>query len=297
MKNKYGIYDLTPVEEYDGIYFKRDDLFKPFGRFRSCHKLYNQINGGKVRQCLTLLLSNRKQIISSFNRTVATATSVSSPQGTIVSRVAKELGFKSIIGIGGTTVEKALSNYRTIRIAKKLGSEIKVVSEHYGFNNVLYSRLKTLAKERPMFLVAFGMNVSSDRKSIIDVTAHQVKNIPEFIDTMVVIVGSGLTFSGIMSGVLRYKLKLKKIIAIQPFGHDRRPVIYSGIGLPRFCYKFKYYSGKYSYSKALHINVGFELDNIYESKAYDFMIREKLIDKKKDKVCFWVVGNANIIRG
>ena len=35
---------LTPVEEYNGIYYKRDDLYCPWG----------DVNGGKVRQAKKL---------------------------------------------------------------------------------------------------------------------------------------------------------------------------------------------------------------------------------------------------
>ena len=41
------INDLTPVEEYDGLLYKRDDLFLPFGKYGT--------SGGKVRQALSLI--------------------------------------------------------------------------------------------------------------------------------------------------------------------------------------------------------------------------------------------------
>ena len=37
-----------------------------------------------------------------------------------------------------------------------LGSEMVVLSESQGFNNVLYANLNKLAEERPMFKVLFG---------------------------------------------------------------------------------------------------------------------------------------------
>ena len=41
--------NLTPVEKYDGIYFKRDDLFCPYG----------DVNGGKVRQTIELIKKHK----------------------------------------------------------------------------------------------------------------------------------------------------------------------------------------------------------------------------------------------
>ena len=37
---------LTPIEKIGDLYFKRDDLFRPFN---------NNINGSKLRQCLAIL--------------------------------------------------------------------------------------------------------------------------------------------------------------------------------------------------------------------------------------------------
>ena len=36
--------ELTPVQNINGIYYKRDDIFAPFGG--------NEVNGGKVRQTI-----------------------------------------------------------------------------------------------------------------------------------------------------------------------------------------------------------------------------------------------------
>lgn len=41
------VHDLTPVQEIAGMYFKRDDLFTPFGA--------GEVNGGKLRQCMMLV--------------------------------------------------------------------------------------------------------------------------------------------------------------------------------------------------------------------------------------------------
>ena len=58
-------------------------------------------------------------------------------------------------------------------------------------------------------------------------------------------------------------------------------------------YEFEFIKGRYPYNKLLKKNVGFELDMIYESKAYEMM--ENIIDTKV-KNCFWVIGNTNLIR-
>lgn len=45
-------YSLTPVQEVDGLRIKRDDLYAPFGP--------GEVNGGKLRQCVMLVNSVKK---------------------------------------------------------------------------------------------------------------------------------------------------------------------------------------------------------------------------------------------
>ena len=122
---------LTPVEEYSNILFKREYLYKPYDNF---------IGGSKIRQCRDLVEKNLDYIHEKCNSTISTAASVHSPQSPIVSRVAKEFGLKSIIGFGNTTVEKSLK-HKMMQKCKELGSELVVLCETQGFNNVIYSKL------------------------------------------------------------------------------------------------------------------------------------------------------------
>jgi hypothetical protein len=76
---------LTPIEKHEGVYFKRDDLFRPFSDIG--------ISGGKIRQCLSLVENNLRDIRKYHDATIATAASVHSPQSVIVARVAALCGF------------------------------------------------------------------------------------------------------------------------------------------------------------------------------------------------------------
>jgi 1-aminocyclopropane-1-carboxylate deaminase/D-cysteine desulfhydrase-like pyridoxal-dependent ACC family enzyme len=181
---------LTPVEKCGDMWFKRDDYYKPFEDFGVC--------GGKVRQCISLVRENKKYIEEECDGTLATASSVHSPQAAIVSRVAKAAGYKSFIGIGNTTVEKALK-HRAIQVADSLGSEIVILSDTQAFNSVLYYQLTKLKEERSFFEIQFGFQARTQRVSIIDTIAKQVENIPEEVTALVVPVGSGITFCGIFS--------------------------------------------------------------------------------------------------
>ncbi len=245
-----------------------------------------------------MFLEKENEIRTQYNNTVATATSVHSPQGVLLSRVAKEFGFRSIVGIGNTTVESAIQLHKPIKMSHELGSEIVLLCKNQAFNSVLYSRLNKMNSiNNPMFILMFGINFKQCRSSIIDVISYQVNNIPEDIDTLVVSLGSGISFAAIVAGIVKYGREFRRVVAIQPFGYDRSKMIKEILcNIPQFLYKFEYHKGSYVYSKKLEMDVGFELDNIYESKAYDMMVREKIVDIAKEKVCFWVVGNNNITR-
>ena len=221
------------------------------------------------------------------NITISTAASVHSPQSPIVSRVAKEFGLKSIIGFGNTTVEKALK-HKMMQKCKELGSELIVLSETQGFNNVIYSNLHKLSETRPMFKILFGYAAQSHRESIVTRIAEQIENVD--CDVLYVPVGSGVTLSGILEGARMYQKKFK-IVGLQPFGHDRRKSIHTILEGMTWEYEYDWIMGKYAYNKLFKKNVGFELDMVYESKSYD-MIKFN----KDEKSCFWCIGNSNLFR-
>ena len=178
--------ELTPVDEFNGIFYKRDDLYAPYENF---------ITGGKIRQCRDLVEKNLDYIHDKCNSTIATAASIHSPQSPIVSRIAQEFGLKSIIGFGNTTVEKALKQ-KMMQKCKEYGSELVVLSESQGFNNVLYHNLHKLSETRPMFKILFGYAAQTHRDSIVMRISEQIENVD--CDVLYVQVAIGVTLSGIL---------------------------------------------------------------------------------------------------
>lgn len=268
---------LTPVEKHSGTYFKRDDLFTPFTDIG--------VSGGKVRQCLSLVKKNLKVIRKVHGGTIATACSVHSPQGVIVARVAKHFGLKCIIGCG----TKYPLKHQAIRMCKRLGAEIKTLVTRNAFNQVLEGRLRKLNEKRKFFPIRFGYQAETDRDAIIDVNSHQVRNLPKDVQVLVIPVGSGVSANGILAGIKRYRPKVKCIL-IQPFGYDRNIPRPRGIDV-------RYFKGKYQYANPLTVTVDtFQLDEIYEAKAFDYMKRKLTKQIGKKRVCFWVIGSANGMR-
>jgi 1-aminocyclopropane-1-carboxylate deaminase/D-cysteine desulfhydrase-like pyridoxal-dependent ACC family enzyme len=268
---------LTPVEYHEGIYFKRDDLFCPFTDIG--------VSGGKVRQCLLLVKKHLREIKKTHDETIATACSVHSPQGVIVARVAKKFGLRCLIGCGTASPSK----HTALRLCKTLGAEVRTLVTANAYNAVLESNLDRLNKRRKFYPIRFGYQAEIDPDAIIDANAAQVRNIPREVTAVVIPVGSGVSAQGILAGIKRYRPTVK-VFLIQPFGYDRKIVVPDGVTA-------RYFTGKYDYARPLEITVdGFQLDEIYEAKSFDYMKRRLKRVLAKERVCFWVIGNANDMR-
>ena len=86
------ILDLTPVEEVDGLVFKREDKYAPLG--------YGCINGSKLRQLVWLV--NGYSLNGGIGGLISGA-SVHSPQLSMGTAVANHFGLPSTHVIGATT--------------------------------------------------------------------------------------------------------------------------------------------------------------------------------------------------
>lgn len=282
----YGVFDLTPVEEIrKGLFLKRDDLFMPFKDI--------PLSGGKVRQAMFLVSNNYDKIVNECGGKIVTGTSVNSPQGTIVARVAKEFGLSSVIFVGNTTL-KSLTKNNLMMNALRCGAKINIESR-LAYDNVLSATIKRyMDAGNDCFQVKFGINLEDSPEAILDSVAYQVQNLPNDLDILVVPCGSGITFGGILRGLEKYNKKPKRVIGIQISGYDRVKTVEKIMGEDYKEYEFLI-SKDYPYSKHVNLHAGnVDLDPIYEAKAYDYMLKN--IDIENKKVCFWVVGNSRMIR-
>lgn len=282
---KLKVFELTPVEKHGEVWFKRDDKYMPFSDV--------PLSGGKVRQTVCLLNDNYEYIKEKCESTVITATSVNSPQGLVVARTAKEFGFKSIL-VMGATKEETISKNKMIQRAIKAGAETDIQSA-MAYENVLMSRVNHICEYRNYFVIKFGINLDSSPGAIVDSTSYQVQNIPKDLDLLVVSIGSGITFGGILRGLVKYEIKPKKIVGVQIAGHDRNKVIRSISG-DRLC-EYEYIRDKtYAYSRKVKIkfNKSEFMDPVYEAKAYDWMLKN--LDYRNNKTLFWIVGNSSRVR-
>ena len=273
---KTGTFDITPVGEYDGVLYKRDDLFCPF--------LDCETRGGKVRQALVLFKRREREIRTNHNSGVITATSVHSPQGLIISRVAREFGFKCIVAVGGTNDAKIREHY-LMRECLTQGADVRNVGG-LGYNSLLYNRIDRIVAQNGYFVVRFGINLDTDPEAILGSVAEQVQNLPNDLDNLIIPVGSGIMMGGIIHGLHKYGIRPKRVIGVQ-VGANRRKVLYR-YAPPFTTVRFELVKVEEPYSKHLEITKPFLLDPIYESKAFKWMMEN--IDVANEKTMYWVVG-------
>lgn len=302
-----NIEELTPIEEYNGILFKRDDLYQPFNDI--------PLSGGKVRQAIKLIQNNLSNIKENYNNTVITATSVNSPQGIIVSRVAKEYNVDSILVFGNTKRENLIKNnltHNAMLYATRIDTESKL-----AYDSVLSHRVRKLCEEenKSYFFIKFGINLEEDKDAIVDTVANQCLNIPDDLDYLFVPAGSAIMLGGIIKGCYKFN-KHPHIVGIQISGYNREKTVKNILNInseynkdikkkdifnqysdPEYEYEYDFIiDNTYPYSKHLKIEIGpgFVLDPVYESKAYEYMIKH--YDLKNKKTLFWVVGDSNMVR-
>ena len=266
----------SPIETYGGYLIKRDDMFS----------LGEIIKGGKVRQCLRIVYENLDEIKSKYNGGLITGCGLPSPQSTIVSAVSKYFGLKCIVVSPIYDNSKVDVNRINVSLSQKLGAKI------YGVGNPNPSGykldVKKLKDELGYYEIKFGMN----SESVIDTTSHQVKNIPNELENLVVICGSGLNLLGILKGIVRYKKKINNVygITLSKFFDENKKLYYDNL-VDKEKYKGQLHiiRSPYPYQRLLKTDIPF-LDMTYESKSYSFMTENI---KPSTNTLFWVVGIRN----
>ena len=262
-----------PVEEHNGIYYKRDDLYCPWG----------DVNGGKVRQAIRLFST------ADWPGVVA-AVSVHSPTGPVISKVAKEFNTPCIIVVGGTKVEN-LDILPMMKLTRYYGAEVRIVAGH-GMKNAITARVNEICKETGYHNIDFSHHIYNDSDLMFNTNSTEVLNIPNELDVLVMSLGVGIQFACVLKGLKKHKKKVKRIIGVQ-VGPDRRKLIdgylnQNPLWEQPFDLEYELVQYKSAYSKPEIQKVSnFYLDDIYEAKAHKWMLEN--IDLNQ-KILFWCVG-------
>lgn len=188
--------DLTPVECPDGRWFKREDTFAPIGM--------GGPDGSKVRN---LVWQASEYLAAGGDGGILTAGSVHSPQIGRSALVARHYGLPCTVILGGTNATASM-RHSNVAIAAICGASFRFTNP--GYNPVLQKALRVLRAERPTwFAVTYGVGVPDDASDaeierFHRLGAHQVQNLPEEIETLIVPAGSCNTVASVLYGLARF---------------------------------------------------------------------------------------------
>ncbi len=238
---------LTPVEKVDGIFIKREDKFQ-----------VAEVCGGKARTCWFL---------SQGARGLVTAGSRQSPQANIVAHIAKELKIPCRIHTPTGQLSPELID------AREYGAEI--IQHKAGYNNVIIARAREDAINRGWINIPFGMEC----QEAVEQTRKQVKNISSEIKRIVVTVGSGMSLSGILWGLIDNNLQIPVLGIVVGANPTKRLNRYA----PLFWRRMVTLANcGIDYHTNVKGRIGdINLDSVYEAKCLPYINTGDL---------FWIIG-------
>lgn len=261
------------------MYFKRDDLYTPFGA--------GEVNGGKLRQCM--LLAEAALGREPDTKGIITYCSLHSPQGPITAATARHYGLPCIVAYGGAG-DMSIATGPMPRLAMSYGASVQVIAKS-GRHNVLKQRVEALAKARGLFVVQYGINLDDYGEVLLSAVAEQVQNIPDRLDDLYITCGSGITASGVIVGIERYGKTVKNIHLIST-AYDRREKVTATLrryGAERpFQYHDLFHTPGFVYEKQQKMRVGgVKLHPQYEAKSMKYIVGHGL---NTSNALFWIVG-------
>lgn len=278
---------LSPVQERDGRYYKREDLCA----------LPSGVNGAKLRACDHLI----RQGASQGRTRVISAASVLSPQSAMAAVLAARYGLGCMIVLGGTQPRTAFK-HKSPAVAREHGADFEFVG--VGYNPVLQRRAGVLAALDPQtYWLRYGITTPPDAsarelRAFHQIAADQVHNLPDTIKTLVVPFGSGNTAAGVLMGLNQHRPRDLERIILVGIGPDRRAWLAErfermGVSLPRYRHLDLHGSGYATYSDSMPGQAdGIVLHPTYEGKVVRYL-DEKAPDwwvRRDGTTCLWIVG-------
>lgn len=257
----------TPIELHDGIWLKRDDLYRAPG---------TDAPGGKARTCYALAKHYKEAGLPGL----VTAGSRSSPQVNIVAQIGKALDMPVRVhtpqGEPGPEVAAAI----------EAGAER--IAHRAGYNSVIVQRARADALASGWGHIPFGMEceeaVTQTKLSFESNVAGMLNfDIGSSIKRIVVPVGSGMSLCGVLNGLNEYtELVGQRPILGVVVGADPQKRLDRFAPLWRFLPNLELRLAGVDYHTKVEASVGpVKLDPVYEAKCFRFLEPGDLL---------WVVG-------
>lgn len=205
--------DLTPWENRDGMWYKREDY----------HRNDYGVNGAKYRACRQLISS---AVVEMGVDHIVSAQSVRSPQAAIAATLAEEMDLGCTIVLGASKPETAIK-HPSVRIAVEAGAMLDC-SMRVAYNGVIQPHAARLSEALGAYQVPYAISPPADAsdeavEAFLRVGALQVRNTPDEVETLVIAFGSGNTTAGVLYGVSRFLPRtssLKRVVLVG-VGPDR----------------------------------------------------------------------------
>jgi 1-aminocyclopropane-1-carboxylate deaminase/D-cysteine desulfhydrase-like pyridoxal-dependent ACC family enzyme len=263
---------LDPIEEHEGYLVKRGDKFK-----------LGYVNGSKVRQSINIVSENLDLIKEKHGGSLIVSGGLPSAQTSAVAQVAKHFNLECIVCVPRYDNSKVDLNRINISIAQKVGAKI------FGVSNPQPSGSKCDVKWHIENSNPYEINFGDIGYLALDPIIYQVQNIPNKVEEITVIAGSGFSALGVLMGVKKYgksNVKEVNIIDVSGFTEANKSKWYDPLPQDqKFDGEVNLVSSEHPYRKSLKTYPMF--DYTYESKAWDWMVKNR---EPSLNHLFWVVG-------
>lgn len=278
--------ELTPVENHQGIWFKRDDLFLPLGP--------GGLGGSKCRQLIWYMNRYREG-----KTHVLSGASIQSPQLLMSTIVGKHFELPSRLVV--YSKPHTLLKHASPRISAGFGASFEYVSGPY--NPIIQRKVADLAREDSL-VVHYGITVdhkvydTETVRKFHEVGANQTRNIPDDVETVIFPAGSCNSICSFLLGLSRDPKNVKTVFAMQ-IGPDKRDWLaarlrYIGVDVDNLPFRIKWFSLHDSKFAAYSDHMPAEFDGIhfhpvYEGKMINWLQQNGWI-VPDNKTLFWIVG-------
>lgn len=282
---------LTPWEEHQGIWFKREDHFAPLG--------YGGPNGSKMRQLIWYFENHRKGKPFSI-----TGASVQSPQLSMTAIVGRHFGMSSVQVV--YSKPETLMRHDNPRMAAGFGACFNYVRGPY--NPIIQAEVKRLGDLcLTGMVVPYGISLSHKDnqgwkvKAFHNTGARQVENIPDEVTRLVVPAGSCNTLCSVVLGLIEDPHNVKELYTLG-IGPDKRQWFrerfdHMGISLGDLPFKWKHVSlheagyGKYGDQYRGESWDGIDFHPVYEGRMWRWLRTFNPLEQD-GHTGFWIVGSA-----
>lgn len=281
---------LTPCEEINGRWYKRDDLLA----------FDNGVNG-KVRT--SVWLAERAGMLGAVG--LVYGGSVHAPALGRVASAAAYVGLDCTLVIGSDPVKAV--RHDTVRVAVQAGAELVKASVAYNPELQRHAARIAAGSGGERVQVPYGVSTPADWSpkqvmEFLEQDAPQVDNLPDELETLVVPFGSGNAASGVLYGLsvggAPYHLKRVVLVGVGP---DKWPWLMHrlesvGVDLSALPFKIKLmplhpHFAEYKDRMSEHQD-GIDFHPTYEGKVVRFLdtVRPSWWTERDGTTGLWIVG-------